>query len=94
MSGSRYYVGNCLKSESSSSKGEAQSDLSRSSLNRPFLTREALAQEQGGVLPDALSHSKLQLETENRFFFKKKTKQNSKAVADWDLSEHTIFADS
>lgn len=79
MSGSRYYVGNCLKSESSSSKGEAQSDLSRSSLNRPFLTREALAQEQGGVLPDALSHSKLQLETENGFFFLKQNKTKCKS---------------
>lgn len=93
MSGSRYYVGNCLKSESSSGKGKAQSDLGHSSLNRPFLTKDALVQEQGGMLPGALSHSKLQLEADYRFFFKKK-KKKTKADADWDLPEHTTFADS
>lgn len=80
------------KSESSSGKGKAQSDLGHSSLNRPFLTKDALVQEQGGMLPDALSHSKLQLEADYGFFFKKKKK--SKADAHWDLPEHTTFADS
>lgn len=46
--------------------------------------------EQGGVLSDAVIHSRLQPKADCGFFFKNK----SEADADWDLSKHTAFADA